>query len=226
MVFALETYCAATDGRSAARIEEEVVVTKDGNRDPHPLPRRGAARRRQDVRARRRRARARGPALGGMSRYRLIRREEIELEPALPEHSVGLTRADADRRRRPARRTPGLTLVELEDGHVDTHLHSFETSFYVFSGEPRPLPGRPRRRARAGRMRRDPGRRAARLAQRTSAHAGSRWRRRGRAAPDQPPDTFFLGAAPDDEPEALDLRDPRNRNLFHLSAERHGRRHG
>jgi len=31
MVFALETYCAATDGRSAARIEEEVVVTKDGS---------------------------------------------------------------------------------------------------------------------------------------------------------------------------------------------------
>ena len=31
MVFALETYCPATDGRSAARIEEEVVVTKDGN---------------------------------------------------------------------------------------------------------------------------------------------------------------------------------------------------
>jgi hypothetical protein len=30
MVFALETYCAATDGRSAARIEEEVVVTADG----------------------------------------------------------------------------------------------------------------------------------------------------------------------------------------------------
>src|SRR5213078_1741459 len=30
MVFALETYCAATDGRSAARIEEEVVVTPAG----------------------------------------------------------------------------------------------------------------------------------------------------------------------------------------------------
>jgi hypothetical protein len=27
MVFALETYCPATDGYSAARIEEEVVVT-------------------------------------------------------------------------------------------------------------------------------------------------------------------------------------------------------
>jgi Xaa-Pro aminopeptidase len=30
MVFALETYCPASDGRSAARIEEEVVVTPDG----------------------------------------------------------------------------------------------------------------------------------------------------------------------------------------------------
>src|SRR6185369_13651036 len=32
MVFALETNCAASDGRSAARIEEEVVVTPEGNR--------------------------------------------------------------------------------------------------------------------------------------------------------------------------------------------------
>jgi len=32
MVFALETYCAATDGESAARIEEEVVVTAEGCR--------------------------------------------------------------------------------------------------------------------------------------------------------------------------------------------------
>ena len=30
MVFALETYCPAKDGVSAARIEEEVVVTDDG----------------------------------------------------------------------------------------------------------------------------------------------------------------------------------------------------
>jgi Xaa-Pro aminopeptidase len=32
MVFALETYCAASDGRSAARIEEEVIVTATGPR--------------------------------------------------------------------------------------------------------------------------------------------------------------------------------------------------
>ena len=30
MVFALETYCPSSDGHSAARIEEEIVVTKDG----------------------------------------------------------------------------------------------------------------------------------------------------------------------------------------------------
>jgi Xaa-Pro dipeptidase len=30
MVFALETYCAAADGKSAARIEEEVIVTPEG----------------------------------------------------------------------------------------------------------------------------------------------------------------------------------------------------
>jgi Xaa-Pro aminopeptidase len=32
MVFALETYCPASDGFSAARIEEEVVITDDGPR--------------------------------------------------------------------------------------------------------------------------------------------------------------------------------------------------
>ena len=32
MVFALETYCPAADGVSAARIEEEIVVTPEGNR--------------------------------------------------------------------------------------------------------------------------------------------------------------------------------------------------
>jgi Xaa-Pro aminopeptidase len=31
-VFAVETYCPAADGRSAARIEEEVIVTAEGPR--------------------------------------------------------------------------------------------------------------------------------------------------------------------------------------------------
>ena len=32
MVFAMETYCPASDGISAARIEEEVVITENGTR--------------------------------------------------------------------------------------------------------------------------------------------------------------------------------------------------
>jgi Xaa-Pro aminopeptidase len=31
MVFALETYCPASDGQSAARLEEELVVTATGS---------------------------------------------------------------------------------------------------------------------------------------------------------------------------------------------------
>ena len=45
MVFALETYCPARDGFSAARIEEEVVVTAGRPADSHPVPGPGPLRR-------------------------------------------------------------------------------------------------------------------------------------------------------------------------------------
>ena len=70
-----------------------------------------------------------------MTRYRLVRREDVRLEPGLPGHSEGLTRMVLVGGATGATHT-GLTLVALEDGHVDTHVHSFESSFYVFSGEP------------------------------------------------------------------------------------------
>ena len=56
MVFALETFWPSTDGWSAARIEEEIVVTRDRPRGDHALPGRGAARGRRAVRHRRRHA--------------------------------------------------------------------------------------------------------------------------------------------------------------------------
>ena len=43
MVFALETFWPSKDGWSAARIEEEIVVTADRPRGHHALPGRGAA---------------------------------------------------------------------------------------------------------------------------------------------------------------------------------------
>ena len=150
-----------------------------------------------------------------MTQYRLIRREEISLEPALPGQSEGLTRQVLIGGATGAVHT-GLTTVALEDGYVNTHLHSFESSFYVLSGEPvLYLEGRG--------VTLEPG--ACGAIPVGVAHA---WRAGARAewvevasprprAADQPPDTFFLGDAPSESGEPLDLRDPRNRNLFLLS---------
>jgi mannose-6-phosphate isomerase-like protein (cupin superfamily) len=71
----------------------------------------------------------------GMPGYRLVRCEDVELAPALPGHSSGLTTC------RLVGGTLGsthmaLTQVSLVDGHVDAHVHSYESSFYVLEGEP------------------------------------------------------------------------------------------
>jgi quercetin dioxygenase-like cupin family protein len=147
--------------------------------------------------------------------HRLVRREEIELEPALPGHSRGLTRAVLVGAATGSVHT-GLTLVELVDGYVDTHVHSFESSFFVLEGEPvLHLDGR------GVRLRPN----ACGALPVGLPHA---WRSDDRARwievasprprpPEHPPDTFFLGGAPEDPPVELDLRDPRNRHLFLLS---------
>jgi quercetin dioxygenase-like cupin family protein len=146
--------------------------------------------------------------------HRLVRREEIELTPGLPGRSSGLTRCVLVGEDTGSTHT-GLILVALEDGHVDTHLHSFETTFYVLEGEPvLYLEG-------AG-VRLEPGACGVLpvgLAHAWRSEAPARWiemlspRPRGQG---RPPDTFFTGPAPDTEPAALDLRDPRNRHLFLL----------
>jgi quercetin dioxygenase-like cupin family protein len=151
-----------------------------------------------------------------MTRHRLIRREEIEYTAALPEHTRGLTRCVLVGGDTGATHT-GLLLVRLEDGYAETHVHSFESGFYVLEGEPvLSLDGR------SVRLRPD----ACGVIPVGVSHS---WRCQGSAhwvemlsprprAAGQPPDTFFLGPPADDEPADLDLRDPRNRNLFHLAA--------
>jgi mannose-6-phosphate isomerase-like protein (cupin superfamily) len=144
----------------------------------------------------------------------LIRREEIELLPGLPGHSSGLTRSVLLGGHMGSTHT-GLTLVELADGHVESHLHSFETTFYVLDGEPVLYFGD------AG-VRLEPGACGAIPVGATHAwrsEGAARWiemaspRPRGQG---EPPDTFFVGPAPDTEPRVLDVRDPRSRNLFLL----------
>jgi quercetin dioxygenase-like cupin family protein len=146
----------------------------------------------------------------GMPSYRLVLREDVELADGLPGRSSGL---------RSCRLVGGalgsthmaLTLVELTDGHVDTHLHSFETGLYVLEGNPvLYLDGRG--------ITLEPGACGALPVGVPHAFRGSgRWIEC--AAPRPRPDgsdTFFLGPPPDDTPEELDVRDPRNRNLFLL----------
>ncbi len=148
----------------------------------------------------------------GRPGYRLVRREDIELTDALPGRSSGLTAY------RLVDGTLGsthmaLTLVSLVEGHVDEHVHSFETSFYVLEGEPvLYLEGRG--------VILQPG--ACGAIPVGAPHAfrcatSARWVEMAAPRPRvDGSDTFFLGPAPDNEAVALDARDPRNHNLFLL----------
>jgi quercetin dioxygenase-like cupin family protein len=148
----------------------------------------------------------------GRPAYRLVRREEIELAEALPGRSSGLTTCrlvDG-----PSGSTHmALTLVALADGHVDEHLHSFETSFYVLEGNPvLYLEGRG--------VTLEPGACGAipvGLPHAFRAGEPARWIEMASPRPrTDGSDTFFLGSPPEGAPDALDARDPRNHNLFLL----------
>jgi quercetin dioxygenase-like cupin family protein len=149
----------------------------------------------------------------GMPSYRLVRREDVVLVDALPGRSSGL---------QTCRLVGGslgsthmaLTLVSLAGGHVNEHVHSFETGFYVLEGEPvLYLDGRG--------VRLEPG--ACGVVPVGVPHAfrskePGRWIEMAAPRPrHDASDTFFLGAAPESAPEPLDVRDPRNRNFFLLS---------
>ena len=107
-----------------------------------------------------------------------------------------------------------LTLVSLAAGHVDEHLHSFETSFYVLEGEPvLYLEGRgvKLRPAACG---------AIPVGTPHAFRSDERalWIEMASPRPRiDGSDTFFLGPAPESEVMPLDPRDPRNHNLFLLS---------
>jgi quercetin dioxygenase-like cupin family protein len=149
----------------------------------------------------------------GLPGYRLVRREHVELTDALPGRSSGL---------RSCRLVGGalgsthmaLTLVALTDGHVDTHVHSFETGFYVLEGEPvLYLDGRGVE-LQTGACGVIPV--GVPHAFRTDGHA--LWIEMAAPRPRADgSDTFFLGPPPDTPPQPLDVRDPRNRNLFLLA---------
>jgi len=148
----------------------------------------------------------------GLPGYRLVRREDVALAPALPGRSSGLTTC---------RLVDGslgsthmaLTLVSLIEGHVDEHLHSFETSFYVLEGEPVIY-------SEGRGVRLEPGACGAIPVGTPHAFrcdAAARWIEMASPRPrSDGSDTFFLGPPPEADPVPLDARDPRNHNLFLL----------
>jgi quercetin dioxygenase-like cupin family protein len=148
-------------------------------------------------------------------RHAFVARDDVRLAGALPGRSSGLTRAVLVGEHTGSVHT-GFSLVELgAGGHVDAHVHSYESSFYVLAGNPvLYLDGRG--------VRLEPG--ACGALPVGAAHAWrapepARWLEMAAPCPrgdGRPPDTFFLGPAPGAEPAALDLRDPRNRHLFRL----------
>jgi quercetin dioxygenase-like cupin family protein len=147
--------------------------------------------------------------------HMLIRSKEIEFARALPDRSAGLRRASLIGRHTASTHT-GLSLIELSDGHVDCHLHSFETSIYVLEGEPTLYLEDAAVRLRPGACGAIPV--GTRHAWRSDDIA--RWIEMASPQPrgtDEPADTFFVGQAPDIDPVPLDARDPTNRNLFMFS---------
>lgn len=149
--------------------------------------------------------------------HHLLRGNEMCLQPAYEGRSQAFSRcALVDRAAGSVHM--GLGLCSLgAGGQIDTHLHSFEESFYVVEGEPTLLMegrGYPLLPGACG------------FVPVGVPHA---WRgpKTGQAkwidmlAPQprekgMPDDTFFIGPPSDQEERKLDIRDPRNWNLFRM----------
>jgi len=149
--------------------------------------------------------------------HHLLRAEDIRLEPAYAGNSESFSRCSlVDGSSGSVHMGLGLCSLKA-GGMIDTHLHSFEESFYVLEGQPTlvldgsayPLvPG------------------ACGLVPLGVPHAwlgpaegNAKWidmlspQPRAKGAPE---DTFFLGPPAEYEAKPLDIRDPRSRHLFRM----------
>lgn len=150
--------------------------------------------------------------------HHILKAADIRLLPHFAGHSSGFSRCSAVDRAVGSTHT-GLGLCELAaNGHVDTHVQSYEEYFYITEGAPvLVLDGRA---CELG-----PG--ACGVIPIGMPHAWlggpsgpSRWIEmvtpipRG---PDEPDDIFFLGPPNRNDIEPLDIRDPRSRHFFRMA---------
>ncbi len=149
----------------------------------------------------------------GMPGYRLVRREDVRLTEALSGHAHGLATCQLVGGALGSTHM-GLTLVSLQDGYVEEHVHSYESSFYVLEGEPLVyLDGRgyALRPGACGAI-------PVGVPHAFRASGQALWIEMAAPRPRlDGSDTFFLGSAPDAPATLLDVRDPRNRHLFVLT---------
>jgi quercetin dioxygenase-like cupin family protein len=150
--------------------------------------------------------------------HHLLRANEIRPQPTYAGNAAGFARcALVDRAAGSVHMGLGLCALDA-GGHLDTHVQSYEESFYVLEGEPilildgqgyRLFPG------------------ASGLIPVGVPHAwrgpvGGRARWIDMLAPqprdgNDPADTFFLGPSPNAAPQPVDIRDPRSRHLFRMA---------
>jgi quercetin dioxygenase-like cupin family protein len=151
--------------------------------------------------------------------HSLLRAADVEMVPAYPGHSAGFTRCSAvDRSVGSVHTALGLCAL-APGGHVDTHVQSYEESFYVTQGEPILILDRDAFRLMPGACGLIPvGIPHAWL---SDPNGTAKWidmlapQPRGEAGAD--PDTFFLGPPGDMPVRDLDIRDPRSRHFFRMA---------
>ena len=105
-----------------------------------------------------------------------------------------------------------------EGGSLDTHVHSFEELFYILEGSPILILDDHAVELAPGACGVVPV--GVSHAWRGPGMGGAKWIDMRTPIPRQegePPDTFFLGKAPQSAGQPLDIRDPRNRHLFVMS---------
>ncbi len=143
---------------------------------------------------------------------------DIAPSPAFPEHSSGYRRFSLSDRSIGAVHS-GWGMCELDaDGHVDSHLQSFEKSFYVLSGNPvLILDGRGYRLSPGACGLIPVGMKQAWLGPETGTAS---WIDMNTPVPkgeNFADDTYFLGPPPKVVIGDLDIRDPSSRHLFRMA---------
>ncbi len=150
--------------------------------------------------------------------HHIMRAADLEPTIAFPEHAAGYKRCSLVKRDQGAVHT-GWGLCELTmGGHVDSHVQSFEKSFFVLEGNPVLI--------LAGRgYILSPGACGVIPVGTGQAWLGpengtARWLDMNAPCPKGEnfiEDTYFIGPTDDVEIEELDIRDPRSRNLFRMT---------